>query len=116
VLPQGATTPSNAEIYTALQPSRQDGGGGTNFEAITRLRDGATWQEANAEINRAWSLRADRYELKDNPGAQVTYYSVPLQKGQAAPESSILQVGGSLFSVSDKSMRSERNRGVRREL
>jgi predicted permease len=84
VLPQGATTPSNAEIYTALQPSRQGEGGGTNFEAITRLRDGATWQEANAEINRAWSLRADRYELKDNPGAQVTYYSVPLQKGQAA--------------------------------
>jgi predicted permease len=84
VLPQGATTPSDAEIYTALQPSRQDEGGGTNFEAITRLRDGATWQEANAEINRAWALRADRYELKDNPGAQVSYYSVPLQKGQAA--------------------------------
>jgi predicted permease len=84
VLPQGATTPSNAEIYTALQPSRQGEGGGTNFETITRLRDGATWQEANAQINRAWSLRADRYELKDNPGAQVTYYSVPLQKGQAA--------------------------------
>ena len=28
--------------------------------------------------------RADRYELEDNPGAQVSYYSVPLQKGQAA--------------------------------
>ena len=82
VLPEDATTPLNADLYTALQPSRVGEGGGTNFEAITRLRDGATWQQANAEINRAWSVRANRYELKDNPGSQVTYYSVRLQKGQ----------------------------------
>ncbi len=84
VLPAGATTPANADIYTALQPSRDGEGGGTNFELITRLRDGATWQEADAEINRAWLTRAHRYELGENPGAQVSYYSVPLQKGQAA--------------------------------
>ena len=82
VLPEGATTPLNADLYTALQPSRQGEGGGTNFASITRLRDGASWQQANAEINRAWSLRAQRYELKDHPGAQVTYHSVQLQKGQ----------------------------------
>jgi putative ABC transport system permease protein len=82
VLPDGATTPLNADVYTALQVSREGEGGGTNFESITRLRDGATWQQADAEINRVWSLRSGRYELKDNPGAQVTYYSVPLQKGQ----------------------------------
>jgi macrolide transport system ATP-binding/permease protein len=82
VLPEGATTPLNADLYTALQPSRQGEGGGTNFVSITRLRDGASWQQANAEINRAWSLRAQRYELKDHPGAQVTYHSVQLQKGQ----------------------------------
>jgi predicted permease len=84
VLPEGATTPLNADLYTALQESREGEGGGTNFEAITRLRDGATWQEADAEINRAWSQRTQRYELTENPGAQVTYYSVPLQQGQTA--------------------------------
>jgi predicted permease len=84
VLPDGATTPLNADVYTALQPAHDGEGGGTNFEAITRLRDGATWQQADAEINRAWSLRTNRYELEDNPGAQVSYYSVPLQQGQAA--------------------------------
>jgi len=84
VLPDGATTPLNADVYTALQPARDGEGGGTNFEAITRLRDGATWQEADAEINRAWSMRTSRYEVADNPGAQVSYYSVPLQIGQAA--------------------------------
>jgi predicted permease len=84
VLPDGATTPQNADLYTPLQATRQGEGGGTNFDAITRLRDGATWQEADAQINRAWSHRSQRYELSNNPGAQVTYYSVPLQEGQTA--------------------------------
>jgi macrolide transport system ATP-binding/permease protein len=81
VLPEGAMTPSNADIYTALQPSREGEGGGTNFEAIVRLRDSATWQEANTEINQAWSLRAQRFE-KNTPGTRITYYSVPLQKAE----------------------------------
>jgi predicted permease len=83
VLPQDATTPLNADVYTSLQPSREGEGSGTNFEAITRLRDGASWQEADAEINRAWALLVQPVE-KDSPGAHVTYYSVPLQKGQTA--------------------------------
>jgi len=82
VLPDSSTTPLNADLYTALQPSRGGEGSGTDFDCITRLRDGATWQEADAEINRAWSVRAHRYELQNSPGAQVTYYSVPLQKGE----------------------------------
>jgi hypothetical protein len=61
VLPQGATTPLNADVYTNLQPSREGEGGGSNFDAITRLRDGANWQEANAEINHAWASRAQRF-------------------------------------------------------
>jgi len=84
VLPEDATTPLTADVYTALQPTRQGEGGGTNFDCVTRLRDGATWPEADSQINRAWLHRADRYELGDNPGAQVSYYSVPLQKGQTA--------------------------------
>ncbi len=82
VLPEDATTPMNADLYTALQASRTGEGSGTNFDTITRLRDGATWQEADAEINRAWSHRSQRYELEGNPGAQVEYYSVALQKGE----------------------------------
>jgi predicted permease len=81
VLPQDATTPLNADVYTPLQPSREGEGGGTNFDVITRLRDSATWQEGDSEINRAWALRAQRFE-KNNPGAHLTYYSVPLQKGE----------------------------------
>lgn len=82
VLPQGATTPLNADVYTSLQPDREGEGRGTNFSCFIRLRDGATWQEADAEINRAWLSRGGRYELADNPSAKVSYHSVPLQKGQ----------------------------------
>ena len=82
VLPQGITTPLNADLYTPLQASQEGEGGGTNFDVIVRLRDDANWQQAEAEINRTWLQRAGRYELNDSPNAQVSYYTVPLQKGQ----------------------------------
>jgi len=80
VLPEGATTPLNADVYTALQPGREGEGQAANFVAIMRLRDAATWQQADAELNRALSgtVRARRV-ASTNPGARLTYYSVPLQ-------------------------------------
>src|ERR1700722_1012103 len=82
VLAENATTPLNADVYTPLQPSHEGEGEGTNFDAIIRLRDGATWQQADTQINHAWSLRANRYEQAGNPGATVSFYTVPLQEGQ----------------------------------
>lgn len=84
VLPEGATTPLNADLYTPLQASEDGEGSGTNFDVIVRLRDGARWQQADSEINRVWASRKDKYELHDDPAAKVSYYTVPLQKGQAA--------------------------------
>ena len=84
VLPENAVTPLNADLYTTLQVTPEGEGGGTNFDDITRLRDGATWQQADAEIGRAWSLRNNLYELRNNPGGHISYYSVSLQQGQTA--------------------------------
>jgi predicted permease len=82
VLPERAVTPMNADIYTALQPSRDGEGQARNFEAIARLRDGANWTQAGAEIDRAFRQSARvRSFRQSNPGAQLTYYLVPLQKG-----------------------------------
>jgi predicted permease len=80
-LPDHATAPLNADLYIALQASREGEGRGTNFTAVLRLRDGAMWQQANAEINRAFS-QSQGVERRIRNGAQVTYYSVPLQKAQ----------------------------------
>ena len=82
VLPQGAVTPLNADVFTPLQANRDGEGRGTNFEVVTRLQEGATWQQADAQINRTWSRRVNRYDSDNNPGASVSYYSVPLQRGQ----------------------------------
>jgi len=84
VLAAGATTPLNADLYTALQSSRDGEGGGSNYEVITRLRDGATWQQADGEINRAWSGWAITLANQYGPSAHVSFYSVPLQRGEAA--------------------------------
>ena len=81
VLPQNTVTPLNADLYTALQPSRDGEGGGTNFDGIVRLRDGATWAEADAQLARAWAARIARY-ASSNPGSTATFYTVPLQKGE----------------------------------
>jgi macrolide transport system ATP-binding/permease protein len=83
VLPAGAHTPLNADLYTPLQPSREGEGVGHNFEVITRLRDGATWKQADAELSRAWADPIARYASR-NPGSRVVYYLVPLQKGLTA--------------------------------
>jgi macrolide transport system ATP-binding/permease protein len=83
VLQQGVDTPIYADLYTALQPSREGEGSGSNFEAITRLRAGATWQQADAELNRAWTEPAAGWARR-HPGSSVSYYSVPLQKGQTS--------------------------------
>jgi predicted permease len=83
ILPQHATTPLNADLYTALQPTRTGEGAGTNFEAIVRLRNGASWQQADAELNRIWTVREAQIESR-NPGTKVMFYTVPLQKGKTA--------------------------------
>jgi predicted permease len=82
VLPDRAVTPMNADIYTALQPDRTGEGQATNFQAIVRLHDGASWEQAGSEIDRAFreSTRVRRFH-ESNPGAQLTFYLVPLQKG-----------------------------------
>ena len=80
ILPQGATTPLNADLFTALQPSPQGEGQGTNFGVIFRLNDGATWQQADSQLNRAWAARIAQVESK-NPGSKIQFFTVPFQKG-----------------------------------
>ena len=80
ILPQNAVTPLNADVYTSLQPSPKGEGNGTNFGVIFRLNTGATWQQADAELKRAWAARISQIESR-NPGAKIQFYTVPFQKG-----------------------------------
>ncbi len=46
------------------------------------MRDGANWQQADAEINRAWAAPAHRLADQFHLGSKISFYTVPLQKGQ----------------------------------
>jgi predicted permease len=83
VLQESEQTPLNADIYTALQPRRDGEGAGTNYLVINRLKDGATWQQADAELGRAWADHISHME-QHNPGSRYRYYFVSLQKGQTS--------------------------------
>lgn len=83
ILPRGATTPLNADVYTPLRPSTQGEGGGTNYDVIARLRSGATWEEADAELSMAWAGQAT-IVAAENHAAQVSFYLVPLRKGETS--------------------------------
>jgi macrolide transport system ATP-binding/permease protein len=50
---------------------------------VVRLRDGTTWQQADAELSRAWADHIARMN-QHNPGSRFDYYFVPLQKGLTA--------------------------------
>jgi predicted permease len=79
VLPARAQTPSTVDLWTSLRPDTSEEGGGDNFEPILRLRNGATWQQADAQLSRLQSLTT-RVLQKGYPGAQVSYYTAPLQQ------------------------------------
>ena len=99
ILPQNATTPLNADVYTALRPSTTGEGGGTNYGVITRLRDGASWRQADAEINRAWAGEAVSL-AKQNRATKVSFYSRSLQQGETAslrPKALVLMFAASLI-------------------
>jgi predicted permease len=82
VLPPGAQTPSSVDLWTSLRPETAAEGGGDNFDPIVRLKDGATWQQVDAQLSQLHSLTS-RVLQKKYPGAQISYYAVPLQQSLA---------------------------------
>jgi len=81
VLPENAQTPLAADLYTPLQPGLDGEGIGTNYAVIARLRPGATWEQADSELARAWDPYIQRFSQR-NPGQRLAFHTVPLQQGQ----------------------------------
>jgi predicted permease len=51
VMPAGFRTDSKADLWTPLRPSTTGEGGGSNYTIIARINDGATRQQASAQLN-----------------------------------------------------------------
>lgn len=50
VMPAGFRFNENADLWTPLKPSRKGEGAGSNYGMLARLRPGASWQEAKAQL------------------------------------------------------------------
>ncbi|HTQ56970.1 MAG TPA: ABC transporter permease [Bryobacteraceae bacterium] len=50
VMPSAFQNTAQADLWTPLRPSRSGEGGGSNYLIVSRLRDGVTWAQADAQI------------------------------------------------------------------
>lgn len=81
VMPRGFTTGAPTDVWTPLGPSTKGEGGGSNYGMIARLRRGATWEQANAEIARLGSAAArEGY----TPDVTAVCKVIPLQQGETS--------------------------------
>ncbi len=79
VLPPHTETTYKADIWTPLRPSREGEGSGNNYGVILRLRDGATWAQADAQLAplRPGSLKNFQ---SNQPNGHVWLFATPLQQ------------------------------------
>ena len=73
---------SGVDLWTPLRPSVKGEGGGLNYGAVLRLRDGADWAQARSELAR---LSSEAFKLwKIREGTTLTLGAVPMQEGMTA--------------------------------
>ena len=78
VLPPHTYTTASGDLWTPLRPSRSGEGHGLNYFVYLRLRDGATWQQADAELGRLRPRMFDEF-TKENPKGHAWLFANPLQ-------------------------------------
>jgi predicted permease len=82
VMPASFRNSTDADLWTPIRPSTQGEGGGNNYGAVVRLKDGVTWAQAAAEVGRAAdSAMAQR--TSDN-GLTMSHTLRPLQDQMAS--------------------------------
>jgi predicted permease len=78
VMPAELITPGSADLWTPLQASTSGEGEDENYRVILRLRPGATWSQATAEVA-AIGQTALKEQRAEDPSVRLTV--VPLQQG-----------------------------------
>jgi predicted permease len=100
VLPQGALTPRNADLFTALQPATTGECGGENCGILMRLKPGATWPQVEAELRGIHSPMFDEIAKLAQGGAW--FYAQPLSRylgGDMRPKVEVLMLAVSFILV-----------------
>ena len=81
VMPASLPADAPVDLWVPARPSLRGEGGGENYEIMARLKDGATWAEADALVAASTdAVVRDRYR---RDGVQVRIGVVPLQRGRS---------------------------------
>lgn len=86
ILPPHTTTTSPADLWTPLRPSRFGEGAGDNYGVVMRLRDDATWAEANSQLARLRPALLENFK-KRHPQGHAWLFALPLQQDFAREQS-----------------------------
>ena len=79
VMPAGFNSGTPADVWTPVRSSATGEGGGTNYALYARLRPGASWEQASAEVR----LLASPEMLKQfRAGTTVHCWLMPLQQAE----------------------------------
>lgn len=78
VMPPGFTGTAPADLWTPARPCRTCEGGGQNYEILGRLKPGATWAEAEAQVMAAGAPVLRQLWRRDS----TRQHLVALQRGQ----------------------------------
>jgi predicted permease len=79
VLPARTQTTYKADLWTPLRPSRHGEGEGNNYGVILRLRDGASWTQANSQLAPLRPKTLEDFQKHQSKG-HAWLFSLPLQQ------------------------------------
>ncbi len=79
VMPENFRANGEADLWTPLQASQSNEGGGMNFEIVGRLRPGVTEAQATGQLTAITKPMID--EMKLPPGITLIQRAIPLQQG-----------------------------------
>jgi predicted permease len=82
VLPANAKTADDTDVWTPLRPTPYGEGEGDNYGVILRLRDGASWPQADAQLAQLRPSILQNFQ-KNQPHGHSWFYAMPLQQSFA---------------------------------
>jgi putative ABC transport system permease protein len=79
VMPAGFRSDTQTDLWTPIRPSTKGEGGGSNYGIMARVRDGATWQQASAQLASLTPelIKGHSWEKDDNARLDA----IPMQEG-----------------------------------
>jgi predicted permease len=84
VMPAGLGANTRTDVWTPLRPSTTGEGGGVNYRLVARLRPGAAWPEADAQVTAVGEALMRELDVRLPPGVSMRLRLAPLQQGLTA--------------------------------